>query len=166
MGPRFHGMASRAGESRVKRRLRSGAPIPRNRAPGRDNRARRGRGTEGSNPSPSSGESGANRTSPASWCEARRRARVRRARDTRPITTSASIRTPRQPSVLHRSRFRLLAQKPSPAPREHCRPAACKSLTIRQRVVSPILPPLARRGPGSIRGDGFEPSVPRGCRRA
>jgi hypothetical protein len=47
----------------VKRRLRSGAPIPRNRAPGRDNRARRGRGTEGSNPSPSSGESTANLTS-------------------------------------------------------------------------------------------------------
>jgi hypothetical protein len=49
-------MASRAGESRVKRRLRSGAPIPRNRAPGRDNRARSGRGTEGSNPSPSASE--------------------------------------------------------------------------------------------------------------
>ena len=55
------GMARRAKGSGLNRGVRCGAPIPRSQPCDKgDNGAHRGRGTEGSNPSPSSGESGAN----------------------------------------------------------------------------------------------------------
>src|SRR6202045_659697 len=64
MGDRFHGMARRAEGSGLNRSVRFGAPIPRSPPCDKgDNGAHRGRGTEGSNPSPSSGESIANPTS-------------------------------------------------------------------------------------------------------
>ena len=55
MGDRFHGMARRAKGSGLNRGVRFGAPIPRSPPCDKgDNGVHRGRGTEGSNPSPSS----------------------------------------------------------------------------------------------------------------
>src|SRR6202040_3529093 len=57
MGDRFHGMARRAKGSGLNRGVRCGAPIPRNPPCDKgDNGTHRGRGTEGSNPSPSKRE--------------------------------------------------------------------------------------------------------------
>ena len=63
MGDRFHGMACRAEGSGLNRGARFGAPVPRSQRCDKDQRRSSPyRGTEGSNPPPSSGEFGANLT--------------------------------------------------------------------------------------------------------
>jgi hypothetical protein len=120
MGDRFHGMARRAEGSGLNRGVRFGAIIPRSQPCDKgDNGAHRGRGTEGSNPPPSSGESANPRSLSKSGVEARERRASRRRKVEKIgwqlIKIGGGFRRLADVGVDHRPQVSLPVRRPTPS---------------------------------------------------